>query len=323
MQKPRVRITRRLPARVETAFRERFDTVLNVEDVPLDPAQLIRALQEFDAIVPTVTDRLDASAFEADPLRTKIIANYGVGFNHIDVTTARVRKITVTNTPDVLSDCTADLALTLLLMTARRAGEGDREIRAGNWTGWRPSHMMGVKVTGKTLGIVGFGRIGQKMAQKAHFGFGMRILAQNSSRVSPEILAATGALQLNTLEDLLRQSDFVSLHCPGGAKNKHLINAKRLALMKPESFLINTARGDVIDETALARALKNGTIRGAGLDVFEDEPRVHEGLLACENAVLLPHLGSATDETREAMGMRAFDNICAYFNGGRPPDQIN
>lgn len=212
--------------------------------------------------------------------------------------------------------------MTLLMMAARRTGEGEREVRAGKWTGWRPTHMIGTSVTGKTLGIIGFGRIRQATARRARFGFGMKILAQSRSTVDPAILAETGAEQVDTVEQLLPECDFISLHCPGGAVNKHLINAKRLALMKPTAILVNTARGEVIDEAALVQALKSGQIAGAGLDVFEAEPTVHPGLLDCENAVLLPHLGSSTRETRVGMGMRALRNIEQFFDGVEPDDKV-
>jgi glyoxylate reductase len=279
-------------------------------------------MTRYDAILPTVTDKLPATVFEAGTPKTKILANYGVGFSHIDTQAAKARGIAVTNTPDVLSECTADIAMTLLLMVARRAGEGERELREGRWTGWRPTHLIGTKVSGATLGIIGFGRIGQAMAQRAHFGFGMRIVVQNRSPVPAEVLARYNAIQVPTIDDLLPQCDFVSLHCPGGAANRHLINARRLDLMKPSAFLINTARGEVVDEHALAQSLWFGTIAGAGLDVFEREPQVPDALLNADNLVLLPHLGSATRETREAMGFRVLENLTAFFDGRAPRDRV-
>jgi lactate dehydrogenase-like 2-hydroxyacid dehydrogenase len=209
-----------------------------------------------------------------------------------------------------------------LLSVARRGGEGERELRAGEWSGWRPTHMIGTKVTGKTVGIIGFGRIGRAFAQRCHFGFGMDVAFYNRSAIDPMEAARYGAMQLPTIEDVLAASDFVSLHCPGGAENRHLMNAARFAAMKPGAFLINTARGDVVDEAALISALEQGTIRGAGLDVYEAEPNVPERLKAMENVVLLPHLGSATEETRTAMGMKVVDNITAFFEGGEPPDRV-
>ncbi len=251
MTRPRILVTRRWPQAVETKMAEVFDLTLNTSDRPLTEPELKDALGQYDAVLPTVTDRLPAAVFDRASTRTRILANYGVGFAHIDTAAAKDRGIAVTNTPDVLSECTADIAMTLLLMVARRAGEGERELREGRWTGWRPTHLIGTKVSGATLGIIGFGRIGQAMAQRAHFGFGMKILVQNRSPVPAEVLARYNATQVPSIEDLLPQCDFVSLHCPGGAANRHLINARRLDLMKPTAFLINTARGEVVDEHAL------------------------------------------------------------------------
>lgn len=322
MTKPRVLVTRRWPDAVEAKMAQVFDLHLNTSDQPLSQADLRDAMGQYDAILPTVTDRLPAAVFDGSATRTRILANYGVGFAHIDTAAAKARGIAVTNTPDVLSECTADIAMTLLLMVARRAGEGERELREGRWTGWRPTHLIGTKVSGATLGIIGFGRIGQAMAQRAHFGFGMKIIVQNRSPVPAEVLARYNATQVPTIEDLLPQADFVSLHCPGGTANRHLINARRLDQMKPTAFLINTARGEVIDEHALAQSLWFGTIAGAGLDVFEREPSVPDALLNADNLVLLPHLGSATRETREAMGFRVLENLTAFFDGRTPRDRV-
>lgn len=319
--KPKVLVTRRWPAAVEAKMSEVFDLVPNRADRPLGLAELRAAFAAYDAVLPTVTDRLPAEAFDG-AARVKILANYGVGFSHIDTAAAKARGIMVTNTPDVLSECTADLAMTLVLMVARRAGEGERELREGRWTGWRPTHMVGTKVSGATLGIVGFGRIGQAMAQRAHHGFGMKVLVQNRSPVPAGVLARYGAEQVESLDALLPRCDFVSLHCPGGAANRHLINARRLDQMRPGAFLINTARGEVVDEHALAQALWFGTIGGAGLDVFEREPQIPPELRDADNLVLLPHLGSATRETREAMGLRVFANLCDYFEGRPPRDRV-
>lgn len=320
--KPRILVTRRWPAVVEQVLAERFDVTLNEGDVPMTAEGLADALRTFDAVLPTVSDRLPAELFAGGGLRAKILGNYGVGYNHIDVAAAKAANIVVTNTPGVLTDCTADIAMTLLLAVARRASEGERQVRAGEWTGWRPTHMIGSKVTGKTLGIIGFGRIGKAMAKRCHFGFDMDVVFYNRSRIDPAEASRYGARQLDTVEDVLRASDFVSLHCPGGGENRHLVNAERLALMKPGAYLINTARGDVIDEAALVAALENGVIRGAGLDVFEAEPNVPERLRRLENVVLLPHLGSATEETRVAMGMKVVANVTAFFEGREPPDRV-
>ncbi len=320
--KPRVIVTRRWPAAVEQLLAENFDATLNQGDVPLTATQLKAAFLNFDAILPTVSDKLPASVFPEADVRTRLIANYGVGFSHIDVEAARAHDIAVTNTPGVLTDCTADIAMCLLLAVARRAGEGERQLRAGEWQGWCPTHMIGTKVTGKTLGIVGMGRIGKATARRARFGFDMDIVFYNRSKVDDEETRAMGARQLGSIEEVMAASDFVSLHCPGGAQNRHLVDAARLGAMKKGAFLINTARGDVVDEEALVAALQTGTIAGAGLDVFADEPHVPAALVAMENVVLLPHLGSATEETRVAMGMKAFDNLTAFFAGKPLPDRV-
>ncbi|NMG43413.1 D-glycerate dehydrogenase [Aromatoleum toluvorans] len=321
MTRPRLILTRRWPAEVERALSERFDVRLNTEDRPFTRDEIRAALAACDALLATVSDRIDADALGTAP-NAKLIANYGVGYSHIDIDAARGLGIAVTNTPDVLTDCTADLAITLMLMVARRAGEGERELRSGNWTGWRPTHMIGSKVSGKTLGLVGMGRIARAVAMRAQHGFGMKIVFFNRSRVPAEALAGLAARQCDTVEEVLAQSDFVSLHCPGGAATRHLINAERLALMRRDAFLINTARGEVVDEAALVDALRSGTIAGAGLDVFEREPLVSEGLMTLENVVLLPHLGSATRETRVGMGMRVLENVEAFFAGRTPPDRV-
>ncbi len=322
MAKPRILLTRRWPEKVEARLAEVFDVTLNTGDKPLGIAEFRDAFATYDAVLPTVTDKLGADAFDLPQARTQILANYGVGFSHIDTQAATRHGMIVTNTPDVLSECTADLAMTLMLMVARRAGEGERELREGAWTGWRPTHMIGTKVSGGTLGIVGFGRIGQAMAQRAHFGFGMKILVQNRSAIAPEVLARYSATQVASLDDLLPACDVVSLHCPGGAANHHLIDAQRLAQMRRGAFLINTARGEVVDEAALAEALQTGVIGGAGLDVFEREPNITQTLLSAPNTVLLPHLGSATAATREAMGFRVFENLTAHFEGRAPRDRV-
>ncbi|MFP6741840.1 MAG: D-glycerate dehydrogenase [Alphaproteobacteria bacterium] len=320
MAKPRIIVTRRLPDPVERRLAEHFDAVFNRDDAPLTQDGLRHALTDADGVVPTVSDRIDAEVLGAKPLRARLLANFGVGFNHINIEAARTRGLAVTNTPGVLTDATADLAMTLMLMAARRAGEGERHVRAGDWTGWRPTHMMGHQVTGKTLGIIGFGRIGQAVARRAREGFGMTVLYYTPSPMSGA--AADGAEACGSVEELLARADFVSLHCPGGGATRHLIDSNHLAAMKPGAILVNTARGDVIDEAALAKALADGRIAGAGLDVYEAEPTVHPDLLAQENVVLLPHLGSATEETRTAMGMKMADNALAFFAGEAPPDRV-
>ncbi len=322
MVKPSVLVTRRWPAAVEAQLAENYNAVLNTGDKPMSPSEIRQALKSYDAVLPTVTDTLSAEALDVPGAQTKILANYGVGYSHICEPSARELGMTVTNTPDVLSECTADIAMTLLLMVARRAGEGERELRSGNWTGWRPTHLVGTKVSGKTLGIIGYGRIGQEMARRAHHGFGMEVLVYNRSLVDPDVLARCNATQVGSIDELLPACDFVSLHCPGGAANRHLINARRLDLMKPDAFLINTARGEVIDERALVQSLTFDMIGGAALDVFDGEPRICSDLLHCDNLVMLPHLGSATKEAREAMGFRVLDNLSDFFAGRTPRDRV-
>ncbi|MGH3882561.1 MAG: 2-hydroxyacid dehydrogenase [Pseudonocardiaceae bacterium] len=321
MPEPVIVVTRRWPAPVEQELQRRFpDVRLNADDVPLGRDGLRAALEQADVVLPTVSDRLPAELFDG-ALRTRFLGNFGVGYNHIDIEAAGAAGIVVTNTPRVLTDTTADTAMTLLLMVARRAGEGEREVRAGRWTGWRPTHMMGADVTGKTLGIVGMGRIGVAMARRGHFGFGMPVVFYDPVDFEPEH-GITGARRVSTVEELLEAADFVSLHMPGGGENIHLIDAARLARMKPTAFLINSARGDVVDSEALVKALQSGTIAGAGLDVYEGEPEVPEALRKLENAVLLPHLGSATLETRTAMGMLVLDNLQDFLAGREPSCRV-
>jgi len=320
--RPVVVVTRRLPEEVEADLARDFEVRLNADDVPLSADGLKEALRTADALLPTVSDRLTAEVLAVEPLRAKIIANFGVGFNHIDVNAAKGRGLAVSNTPDVLTDATADTAMTLLLMVARRAGEGERHVRAKAWTGWRPTHMLGTHVTGKTLGLVGMGRIARAVARRAHHGFGMKVIFHDPYPPSPQEAAALGAEPVGSLDEVFARADFVSLHCPATPETRHLVNAGRLQQMKKGAFLINTARGDVVDEAALVQALKAGTIAGAGLDVFEREPVVTEDLLAMENVVLLPHLGSATRETRIAMGMRALENLRLYFAGKPLRDKV-
>ena len=319
MNKQSVIVTRRWPLAVEEALSARFDTRLNTDDRPFSQEELADALRSADALCPTVTDALGADLF-GHGARVRIIGNYGVGYNHIDIDAARGRGIVVTNTPDVLTDCTADLAMTLILMCARRAGEGERELRAGDWAGWRPSHMVGARVTGKTLGIVGMGRIGLAVARRARGGFRMRIACYSRSPVPGALLDELQAEQYPSLDDLAANVDFLSLHCPATPASQHLIDGRRLALMCRTAFLINTSRGPVVDEWALADALASGRLAGAGLDVYEAEPRVCEALLALDNVVLLPHMGSSTAETRDAMGMRVVENLDRFFSGETPPD---
>ncbi len=320
--RPTVVVTRRLPVPVEEQLAREFHARLNADDHPFTIAELQEALRSADGVVPTVSDRVSADTLSVEPLRARILANFGVGFNHIDVSAALARGLVVTNTPDVLTDDTADEAIMLMLMVARRAGEGERHVRAGAWTGWRPTHMLGTKVSGKTLGLIGMGRIGRAVAKRAHHGFAMRVLFHDPYPPPPDVIAELNAEQKRGVEEVLREADFVSIHSPATPETRHLIDAKRLAQMKPTAFLINTARGDIVDEAALVTALERGQIAGAALDVYEQEPRVTPGLLKLDNVVLLPHLGSATQETRVAMGMRALDNLKAFFAGAAPRDRV-
>ncbi|MEM7564193.1 MAG: D-glycerate dehydrogenase [Pseudomonadota bacterium] len=322
MSKPKVIVTRRWHPDVEAVLSERFDTELNEDDHSMSVEELQNALRNADAVLPTVCDKVTAEVLGADNIRAKILGSNGVGFNHIDLDAAKAAGLTVTNTPEVLTDCTADLAMTLLLSVARRAGEGERHLRNGEWTGWRPTHMMGTSVTGKTLGLIGMGRIARAMAARAAHGFNMKIIFHDPFPPKEEDIAGLNATRCDSPEDVFAQADFVSLHCPGGKETYHLIGPSAFAAMKPGAFVINSARGDVIDETALVDALRSGQIAGAGLDVFEREPAVTEALLEMENVVLLPHLGSATQETRKAMGMRVVENIEAFFAGDTPRDKL-
>ena len=322
MSKPRVIVSRNWPEEVENRMQELFDVQLNETDTPMTVSEMQAALETADAFCPTVSDNVSADVLSVADLKARIIGSYGVGFNHIDLDAARERGLVVTNTPEVLTDCTADLAMTLLLMTARRAGEGERHVRNREWTGWRPTHMMGTKVTGKTLGLIGMGRIARAMAHRAFHGFGMKIIFTDPYPPPGEVVEALQAEARASVEDVLREADFVSLHCPGGKETYHLINSDRLALMKPGAFLVNSARGDVIDQSALTEALEHGYIAGAGLDVYEGEPAVPEKLLSMDNVVLFPHLGSASRETRVAMGIRVVENLQAFFNGEAPRDRV-
>ena len=284
--------------------------------------RIVDAATRFDAIIPTVVDDVPAAVFEMPARRVRIVANYGVGFDRIDLAAARKAGVIVTNTPGALTEDTADLAIMLLLAAARRASEGERQLRAGEWHGWRPTHMLGTRVNGATLGIVGFGRIGAATARRAHRGFGMRILYVNPRPPDEGAVADAEAERCGSLEELLERCDFVSLHAPARAETRHLIDAKRLTSDASRAILVNTARGDLVDEAALADALERGTISAAGLDVFEREPAVSARLLALPNVVLLPHLGSATVASRVAMGERMLANLDAFFRGEQPPDRI-
>ncbi|HHS94211.1 MAG TPA: D-glycerate dehydrogenase [Rhodobacterales bacterium] len=310
----KVLVTRPLPEPVIAALRGRAQVAVRDDTGPMGEAEMIAALRRYDAILPTLGDAFSGAVFEAaGDIRTRLLANFGVGYNHIDVAAARAHGVAVTNTPGVLTDATADLALTLLLATARRVGEGERLVRAGGWAGWHPTQLLGRHVSGKTLAIVGMGRIGAAIARRGHFGFGMEVVFYNRSPKAPDFPAE----QLESLTALAARADFVVAAVPGGADTHHLLGPAFFAAMKPSGIFINIARGDVVDEAALIAALEAGEIAGAGLDVYEFEPEVPEALRLMENVTLLPHLGSATLETRTAMGLLAADNVLAFL-GHKP-----
>lgn len=310
-------ITRVLPDANLTFARNRYDVTVRETAEGLSVADAAAALADYDAILPTLGDQFTADAFGGD-IRCGVLANFGVGYNHIDVGAATKAGVAVTNTPDVVTDATADVGLTLILAACRRAGEGERMVRAGQWTGWGPTQMLGTHVTGKTVGIVGMGRIGQAVARRCHYGFEMPVLYYNRSQKAVDLPAR----QVATLAELMGQSDIVVVTVPGGGANTHLIDAAALAAMKPTGIFVNIARGDVVDEEALIAALQSGQIAGAGLDVFEREPLVPDAFCAMENVVLLPHLGTAALEVRTAMGQMALDNIVAWDEGRALPQRV-
>lgn len=323
MSKPKILLTRKWPEEAEAKARELFDVTLNEDDQKMSVAELQQAMKDYDAVCPTVSDfQINSDILNVEDRRVKLLANFGVGFNNIDTDAAKAAGVVVTNTPEVLTDCTADIAMTLLLMVSRRAAEGERLIRNKQWDGWCPTHFLAAKPTGKKLGFIGFGRIAQAVAQKAHFGFAMQISFYDPYPPSEDVVNKFNASQCDSIEQVLKDADYVTLHCPGGDANTNLMNAKRFAMMQKHAFLINTARGDVVDEAALVEALKNGTIAGAGLDVFAKEPLVTEDLLSMDNVVMLPHLGSATTETRVAMGLRSLSNVEEFFNNNEPGDRV-
>ena len=323
MSKPKILLTRKWPEAAEARAKELFDVHLNEDDHKMSVEELKQAMKDYDAVCPTVSDfQINADILNVEDRRCKLLANFGVGFNNIDTEAAKAAGVVVTNTPEVLTDCTADIAMTLLLMVSRRAAEGERLIRNKQWDGWRPTHFLASKPTGKKLGFIGFGRIAQAVAHKAHFGFDMSISFYDPYPPSDDVVKKYNATKMDSVEDVLQDADYVTLHCPGGGSNTNLMNAERFGQMKQSAFLINTARGDVVDEPALVEALKNGTIAGAGLDVFAKEPQVTEALLDMDNVVMLPHLGSATTETRVAMGLRSLGNVEEFFNGAEPGDRV-
>ncbi len=320
-RKLKVIVTRKLPAPVELRLKELFDAELNETDEAFSPEQLVDALQRADVLVPTVTDRLDGRMISRAGENLRLIAQFGAGVDNIDVESATQRGVTVTNTPGVLTDDTADVTMALILAVPRRLFEGAAVLARGDFDGWSPTWMMGRRIAGKRLGIIGMGRIGQAVARRAK-AFGLQIHYHNRKPVSAKIEEALGATYWDSLDQMLSRMDVVSVNCPHTPATFHLLNARRIELMKPESFIVNTARGEVIDEAALARALEAGQIMGAGLDVFEHEPHVSEKLKSLPNVVLLPHMGSATLEGRVEMGEKVIINIKTFDDGHKPPDRV-
>ena len=323
MSSPRLKVvlTRRLPDAVETRMRELFDAELNLKDIPMDRAALEAAVQRADILVPTITDEIDAALINGAGAQLKMIANFGAGVDHIDIDAAVARQIIVTNTPGVLTEDTADLAMGLILAVSRRIVEGAEVVAAGKFEGWTPTWMCGRKLWGKRLGIVGMGRIGQALARRAR-AFGMQVHYHNRKPVSERIVEELGATWWDDLDQMLARMDVISLNCPATRETHHLLSARRLALLPPHAILINTARGELIDEAALAEAVARRALSGVGLDVYENEPVIHPGLIGLPNVVLLPHLGSATLEARQDMGDRVILNVMTYQNGHRPPDRV-
>ncbi len=319
--KPKIVVTRKLPDVTETRMRELFNTSLNAKDVPLSDKALIAAMQEAEVLVPTVTDKLSAKLIAQAGPQLRLIASFGTGVDHIDLKAAKERGITVTNTPGVLSEDTADVAMALILAVPRRLAEGDRRARAGSWAGWSPTGMLGHRINGKRLGIIGMGQIGQAIARRAR-GFGMSVHYHNRKAVHPAIEEELEATFWDDLDEMLRRMDIVSVNCPFTDATKGLLSAERLALMPEHAYLVNTARGEIIDETALAAALSAGALAGAGLDVYAQEPNIPEALRSLSNVVLLPHIGSATIEGRHAMGDKVIINIQTFLDGHTPPDRV-
>ncbi len=310
-------ISRRLPDRVLSEAENLYDVTLRDTSDVMSEAEVSDAMGDYDVILPTLGDQFSTAAIQAGGDRCKLIANFGVGYNHIDADVAKARGIAVTNTPGAVTDATADIAMTLILMTGRRAGEGERLVRSKQWYGWQPTQMLGMHISGKTVGIIGMGRIGQAIAQRCRLGFGCKIVFANRSEKQVE-----GATQLADMKAVAQTADIVVIATPGGPATHHLINAEVIGAMQSHAILINIARGDIIDEAALIAALQAGQIAGAGLDVYEHEPIVPDALLAMENVTLLPHLGTNALNVREEMGMMALDNIAAFVAGKTPPNLV-
>ena len=320
-KKPLVIVTRKLPDAIETRMMELFDTRLNVEDTPMSQADLVAAVKTAEVLVPTVTDRIDKDVLaDAGPV-LRLIANFGTGVDHIDLAVARDRDITVTNTPDVLTEDTADMTMALILAVPRRLAEGERIVRAGGWRGWSPTWMLGHRIWGKRLGIIGMGRIGSAVARRAR-AFGLSIHYHNRNRVPEEIESELEATYWESLDQMLARMDIISVNCPHTPATYHLLSARRLKLLQPHAYIVNTARGEVLDEIALTRMLRGGEIAGAGLDVFEHAPAINPKLVELDNVVLLPHMGSATIEGRIDMGEKVVINIKTFVDGHTPPDRV-
>ena len=319
--RPRVIVTRKLPSEIEDRLSTLFETTLNATDEALSENALKKAVSECDVLVPTVTDKIDADVINAAGPNLKLIANFGAGTDHIDVAAAHAKGIVVTNTPGVLAEDTADLTMALILAVPRRLVEGDRISRAGEFSGWRPTSHLGHRVRGKKLGIVGMGRIGQAVARRAH-AFGLSVHYHNRRPVPSPIEAALQATYWDDLDAMLGEIDIVSINCPSTPTTHHMFNAERFKAMSADSYIVNTSRGDVIDEAALAEALSSGQIAGAGLDVYEFEPKIHPKLLELPNVILAPHIGSSTHESRQEMGEKVLINIRAWIDGHRTPDRV-
>jgi glyoxylate reductase len=319
--KPTVVVTRKLPDVVETRMMELFDVRLNVDDHPFSPAEIAGAMQACDVLVPTLTDHISADVLAQAGPRLKLIANFGNGIDHIDLAAAQKRGVTVSNTPDVLTEDTADMAMALMIAVPRRLLEGAALIREGKFTGWSPTHMLGQRISGKRLGIIGMGRIGTAVARRAR-GFGMAIHYHNRRRLRPELEAEVEATYWESLDQMLARMDVISIHCPHTPATFHLLSERRLKLLKPTAYIVNVARGEIVDETALVSMLAQGKLAGAGLDVFEHEPAVNPKLLSMPNVILLPHMSSATIEGRINMGERVIINIKAFCDGHVAPNRV-
>jgi glyoxylate reductase len=320
-KKPVVVVTRKLPESIETRMMELFDVHLNLDDVPMDKLTLSESVKKADVLVPTVTDRIDAKVLSHAGDNLRLIANYGTGVDHIDLASARQRGITVTNTPDVLTEDTADMTMALMLAVPRRVAEGARALRSADWHGWSPTWMLGHRIYGKRLGIIGMGRIGSAVARRAR-GFGLSVHYHNRTRVHEDVEESLEATYWESLDQMLSRVDIVSVNCPYTPATFHLLSARRLQLMQSHAYIVNTARGEVIDENALTRMLISGGLAGAGLDVFEHEPAVNPKLLGLDNVLLLPHMGSATVEGRIDMGEKVLVNIKTFADGHKPPDRV-